>query len=164
MLTELKKAMREQQQGSFVADAIMESNTSVKDLFLDEPDVALIGAENDPKIKGLIDRLPEYDEDGGDEIAEKVDALTESFSDALLEAALTSNSKLANPSPAESRERIGKLDSFINSMEDHLQRLRSEGKQGTQQYKDIADTLAEKRAERGEISHVQNHGVTAHKR
>jgi hypothetical protein len=79
MLNDLKKALRENTATEFCPDAILESTTSVKDAFLDDPETDLIGAEDDPEIRDLIETIPEYG--GSDEDTEQdIEALTESLS------------------------------------------------------------------------------------
>lgn len=39
---------------------------SIKDAFLDDPEMQVIGAENDPEINKLIAMIPEYEGDGKD--------------------------------------------------------------------------------------------------
>lgn len=60
-------------------DVIMEAtaDTDIKDMFLDDMDVVVLGAENDPQIKRLIDSIPAYEEADG-EFASKIAAITES--------------------------------------------------------------------------------------
>jgi hypothetical protein len=94
LLTELKKAILEHQEGNFPSEAILESTTSVKDAFLDDPEAALIGAENDPAIKDLINDIPGYE--SGDEEAEKaIETLAESMTETVMEDASNWESKIS---------------------------------------------------------------------
>lgn len=60
-------------------DIIMEAtyDTDVKDIFLDDMDAVVLGAENDPNIKRLIDQIPAYEETDR-EFEQKIEAITES--------------------------------------------------------------------------------------
>jgi hypothetical protein len=79
MLNSLKQEINRQN----LENGLMESMTnaagdeSIKDVFLDDLDVAVLGAENDPKVKELVDSIPEYDDEA--EIQGKIDSLTESL-------------------------------------------------------------------------------------
>ncbi len=60
-------------------DTIMEAalDTDVKDIFLDDLDSVVLGAENDPQIKRLIDQIPAYEETDR-EFEQKIESITES--------------------------------------------------------------------------------------
>jgi hypothetical protein len=94
MLTGLKKLINEHREGNFPSDAILESASSVKDAFLDDPEVALIGAENDPEIAALINDIPGYDDGVDDaEMKKNVEALSESMTETVLETHFNSPEK-----------------------------------------------------------------------
>ena len=58
----------------------MDVTDDIKDEFLDDPEVMVIGAENDPKIAALIDKIPE--DDDADEPTEKdLDKIEEAMFD-----------------------------------------------------------------------------------
>jgi hypothetical protein len=78
MLNDLKKTLKKDSTSEFEPNVILESMNSVGDVFLDDPETDLIGAEDDPEIKSLIDKLPEYNGDASEDIAEHVQALSES--------------------------------------------------------------------------------------
>jgi hypothetical protein len=113
MLIDLKKAINEHREGNFPSEAILESTSSVKDAFLDDPEVALLGAENDPEIAALINDIPGYDDGVDDaEMKKNVEALTESTYEAFMEAQLSPNAKLVNPP--------GSHENLKNEIRDHL--------------------------------------------
>ena len=60
-----------------VIEAILESTLDVKDVFLDDPETYIAGAEDDPEIKKLLDSIPEYSED--DDTKQEIEAATESL-------------------------------------------------------------------------------------
>lgn len=79
MLNNLKNAIKQEE----MSNALLESMTSatdsdVKDLFLDDISVAVLGAENDPEIKNLAQSIPEYD-DHDEDVAAQVESLVESL-------------------------------------------------------------------------------------
>ncbi len=49
----------------------------IRDSFLDDVDTVTMGAEDDPEIEKLIEKIPEYDSDSATE--EMIDKLTESY-------------------------------------------------------------------------------------
>jgi len=70
MLNNLKKSIRENQNREFVTEATIKHTTDddIRDIFLN--DDLMDGAEDDPEITKLIDKIPEY----GD--AEDIDLAT----------------------------------------------------------------------------------------
>lgn len=77
MLVELKKAINEHRVGEFTTEVMLEKSASIKDVFLDDPDAVVIGAENDPEIAKLVKDIPAYEEDDDEEIKEEIKAMTE---------------------------------------------------------------------------------------
>ena len=74
MLTTLKEIIRNDVEfGTSLESAmehISESGDDIKDVFLDDPDAMVIGAENDPEIAKLVNSLP-------DDVNEEVNDITE---------------------------------------------------------------------------------------
>lgn len=87
MLNELKEALRYDEERNFMMDALLENvnqaGEDIRDAFLDDPDYVVIGAENDPEIKALIDIIPEYSESDDEDVKEKVSSLVESVAATL---------------------------------------------------------------------------------
>lgn len=83
MLDALKKAIATESINAVVDRSVLESakTAEVKDMFLDDVDDFLDGAEDDPEIDGLVNGVPEYDEDTID--AKDLEAL-ESIDDSIL--------------------------------------------------------------------------------
>ena len=52
--------------------------TNVRDMFLDDPNAAIIGAEDDPEVAKFVASIPE-DEDGKHATAEDIAKITESM-------------------------------------------------------------------------------------
>jgi uncharacterized protein (DUF1778 family) len=82
MLDRLKSDIARQKHNDFVMEAAVKSasdhDSDIKDAFLDDPDMAVMGAENDPEIAKLVDQIPEYE--GQDEVSdEEIERLEESF-------------------------------------------------------------------------------------
>lgn len=79
MLDGLKQDIAKQKSDEFVLEAAVahasDDDGDIQDAFLDDPDLAVIGAENDPEIAKLIDDIPEYDdkENISDEDLEKME-------------------------------------------------------------------------------------------
>lgn len=73
------EVLKEQLKTDTTSDLVMEAaaGSDIRDVFLDNLDTVVLGAENDPAINKLIDRIPEYD-DIDPEFAKEVEALTES--------------------------------------------------------------------------------------
>jgi hypothetical protein len=71
MLNALKRAIRRNKETDFIMEAAIEDieTTSIKDMFLDDVDSYLNGAEDDPEIAKLVAQLPDLSniEDDGDE-------------------------------------------------------------------------------------------------
>jgi hypothetical protein len=84
MLIGLKKAINEHRRAELFNDVLLENSADqIKSMFLDDPDVVTIGAENDPEIKSLVNDLPEY---GGEE--EEIEDEIKSVSESLTETSL----------------------------------------------------------------------------
>lgn len=82
MLTELRKIMYQDDCGSVLeaaADSVVEDD-NVRDAMLDDLDVAVMGAENDPEVKKLVDSIPIDDDDP--------DTMTEDDAKELIESVL----------------------------------------------------------------------------
>jgi hypothetical protein len=82
MLSGLRKDLNKQTQEDFALEAAVNSasgdDADIKDAFLDDPDMAVLGAENDPEIAKLVGDLPEFDEQ--EECTEDdLDKIEESF-------------------------------------------------------------------------------------
>jgi|HigsolmetaAR204D_1030405.scaffolds.fasta_scaffold00539_17 hypothetical protein len=78
MFNDLKKSIHKYKEQESVNDSVLENSVDVKDIFLNDPDIAVIGAENDPEIKKLVSNIPEYDHDNED-IEEKVENVVENM-------------------------------------------------------------------------------------
>lgn len=78
MFNDLKKSIHKYKEQESVNDSVLENSVDVKDIFLNDPDIAVIGAENDPEIKKLVSNIPEYDYDNED-IEEKVENVVENM-------------------------------------------------------------------------------------
>lgn len=76
MLNDLKKTLQDENDSNFELESILESTLDIKDVFLDDPETALIGAEDDPEIEALVDKVPEYSDDP--DVKEDIESLTES--------------------------------------------------------------------------------------
>lgn len=65
MLNILKRDLIARENAVNVTDIMMESlnNDEIRDAFLDNVELALIGSENDAKVEREIASIPEYDED-----------------------------------------------------------------------------------------------------
>lgn len=82
MLNSIKAAIGKEN----VEDMVMEAATRpssdemVKSAFLDSYDVGVVGAESDPKIQGLLETIPEYEEEEeASKLTLDLKNLTESF-------------------------------------------------------------------------------------
>ncbi|MMZ42267.1 hypothetical protein D3C77_717290 [compost metagenome] len=74
MLNLLKEHIRQEQNQTFMLEAMHRTKTddAVKDILLDDVDAQLLGAEKDPKIDALINKIPEYDT-GEEEMEKEID-------------------------------------------------------------------------------------------
>lgn len=67
MLTELKRRILSERVQTCMETAVemtMDEHDEIRDAFLDNPDkVAKFGAENDPKIEKLIEKIPETEDE-----------------------------------------------------------------------------------------------------
>jgi hypothetical protein len=82
MLNSLKKALNRDAVNSVVMEKVVTSvkDTDVKDMFLDDVDTFLDGAEDDPEMEELVSKVPEYDdEDIDDDDLEALDDVEESM-------------------------------------------------------------------------------------
>ena len=75
MLDGLKSLVYRDKSNNIMMEAALD--TDVKDIFLDDMDSIVLGAENDPTIKRLIDQIPAYEETDR-EFEQKIDSITES--------------------------------------------------------------------------------------
>lgn len=84
MLTAIKEMLMEEKRLENGYKAIVEnSDRVVRDMFLDDIETVVDGAENDPEIKALIETIPEYDEE--DDILEtEIEAMTESLIETII--------------------------------------------------------------------------------
>ena len=75
MLDVLKEQLRVDE----TTDLVMESSNddNVRDMFLDDVDLAVLGAENDPEINSLIDKIPPY-KDNDKNVEKEIEAISES--------------------------------------------------------------------------------------
>jgi Uncharacterized conserved protein len=113
----LKKALRSEENENFLFDAILENaseaSDEVRDAFLDDIDYVVIGAENDPEIKALVETIPEY---SGSEVEE---AEVEQEISTLVENLAATVTKL-------SPQHIEELKREINRLKAKNERLRGE--------------------------------------
>ena len=76
MLNLLKRDLVAKENAAGITDIMLESinNDDIRDAFLDNVELALIGAENDAKVEKELASIPEYDEDEltSDELKELV--------------------------------------------------------------------------------------------
>lgn len=117
MIEGLKKALRSEENENFLFDAILENaseaSDEVRDAFLDDIDYVVIGAENDPEIKALVETIPEY---SGSEVEE---AEVEQEISTLVENLAATVTKL-------SPQHIEELKREINRLKAKNERLRRE--------------------------------------
>lgn len=117
MIEGLKKALRSEENENFLFDAILENaseaSDEVRDAFLDDIDYVVIGAENDPEIKALVETIPEY---SGSEVEE---AEVEQDVSTLVENLAATVTKL-------SPQHIEELKREINRLKAKNERLRGE--------------------------------------
>lgn len=84
MLTTLKAMMRNDVEfkSSLESsiDTVVENNDDIRSIFLDNPDAMVIGAENDPEIKKLVDSLPDdVNEETNDVTDKDIEDIIEGF-------------------------------------------------------------------------------------
>lgn len=60
MLDELKRAVYRDKTDDIAMEAV--GGSDVRDLFLNSIELSILGADNDPEIKHLIDTIPAYEE------------------------------------------------------------------------------------------------------
>jgi len=78
MLTNLKREIQRQEMSEFLLESMSVNADDLKGSLLDDFAFAAIGAENDPDVKSLAEKIPEYD-DQDDEIMNQVESLAESL-------------------------------------------------------------------------------------
>lgn len=85
MLEKLKNSLRDNASEEFISESIAKSSKAdtVKNTFLNDFEMDVVGAENDPVIEKLIDGIPEYDDNDED-----VEAEVEAKAEAALESAI----------------------------------------------------------------------------
>lgn len=79
MLDALKEQMRVDETTNLIMEA--SNDDDIRDMFLHDENMVVLGAENDPEINSLIEKIPPY-KDYDPEFAKEVESITES---ALLE-------------------------------------------------------------------------------
>lgn len=87
MLEKLKQSLRDNASEEFISESIAKSSRSdvVKNTFLNDFEMDVVGAENDPVIEKLIDGIPEYD-DQDEEIEAEVEAKAETALESAIES------------------------------------------------------------------------------
>jgi hypothetical protein len=81
MLFNLKKEIKQQEMNELITESMSSKSNSeelIKSAFLDGFDIDIIGAENDPVIKDLVQTIPEYD-DHDEEIESQINNIAESL-------------------------------------------------------------------------------------
>lgn len=79
MLNNLKQEIKRQEMDQFMLESMTAGGDGkIKDAFLDNVSFAILGAENDPEIKGLADTIPEYDDTDG-ELEMELQSMTENL-------------------------------------------------------------------------------------
>lgn len=79
MLTALREAMHALDTEHEVHDLMMEGLDPVRDKFLDEPELVVLGAEEDPEIASLVNDIPEYGLGKDSSIEGEIASLSESL-------------------------------------------------------------------------------------
>lgn len=85
MLKNLIHKLRQEEMAEIITEAVTRprGDEQIKSAFLDTVGFEVVGAENDPEIKALVDKLPEYDDyDEGVEAAVNESTLLESIPEA----------------------------------------------------------------------------------
>ena len=79
MLNNLKQEIKRQEMDQFMLESMTTGGDGqIKDAFLDNVSFAILGAENDPEIKGLAATIPEYDDTDG-ELEAEIQTMTENL-------------------------------------------------------------------------------------
>lgn len=79
MLSRLKQEIKQREMAEMMLESLTtKSDEIVKSAFLDDFAVDVLGAENDPEIKQLVESIPEYD-DHDDQLEMEILSLTESL-------------------------------------------------------------------------------------
>lgn len=79
MLNRLKKEIKQRELSELMLESLTtKSDEIVKSAFLDDFAADVLGAENDPEIKQLVETIPEY-EDHDDQLEMEIFSLTESL-------------------------------------------------------------------------------------
>lgn len=79
MLNRLKKEIKQRELAELMLESLTtKSDEIVKSAFLDDFAADVLGAENDPEIKQLVETIPEY-EDHDDQLEMEIFSLTESL-------------------------------------------------------------------------------------
>lgn len=76
MLDFIKQSLHRDQTVDIMMEAV--GSSDVRDIFLNNLEMAVVGADNDPEIKRLIDNIPAYEETDP-EFEKELRAVTESF-------------------------------------------------------------------------------------
>lgn len=82
MLENLKKTLRQEEMTDLLTESVSRKRGEdyVKSVFLDNVGLEVLGAENDPEVKQLADKLPEYDDhDESVEAAVEAETLVENY-------------------------------------------------------------------------------------
>lgn len=86
MLTHLKKQIANERNVEVLQEALSgrtNADDLIKSAFLDNWEADLLGAETDPKVKALVESVPQYD-DHDEDVAKDIKALTESLEETEL--------------------------------------------------------------------------------
>lgn len=79
MLSRLKKEIKQREMAEMMLESLTtKSDEIIKSAFLDDFTADVLGAENDPEIKQLVELIPEYD-DHDDQLEMEILSLTESL-------------------------------------------------------------------------------------
>lgn len=64
MINNLRNRLRQEEMTDILTEAVTRGRgeEQIKSAFLDTVGFEVLGAENDPEIKALVDKLPEYDD------------------------------------------------------------------------------------------------------
>lgn len=77
MISGLKKELNRIKTENFLTEAAVDAaigtDDDIRDAILDDPETVLAGAEDDPKIEKLVEKIPEYDEEVTDKDLEKLE-------------------------------------------------------------------------------------------
>lgn len=77
MISGLKKELSRIKTENFLTEAAVDAaigtDDDIRDAILDDPETVLAGAEDDPEIEKLVEKIPEYDEEVTDKDLEKLE-------------------------------------------------------------------------------------------